>query len=44
MFTNNPISGALFLVAIFLESRYIGCGALLGLVSSTLTGLSCLYL
>ncbi len=36
MFQNNPITGLLFLVGIFYNSRLLGACALIGLVSSTL--------
>ena len=39
IFINNPISGLLILVALFIQSPWVGAMGLLGVVSSTLTAL-----
>jgi urea transporter len=39
MFQNNPLTGLLFLIGIFYNSRLLGVAALIGLVSSTATAM-----
>ena len=39
IFVNNPISGLLILLALFVQSFWVGCLGLIGVLASTITAL-----